>query len=80
MAGAGKVESIRLITAVPEQYFNLAEGEILPKAHSREYLKRMKSRCANARTDDEVLMLTEDSDGNGGEDTGKSFYRNQSAC
>merc|ERR1712150_303158 len=38
-------------------------------AHDVDYLKRMKGRCMAAKTDTQVLMLTEDSDGVGGEDT-----------
>jgi hypothetical protein len=38
------------------------------------YLKRMKSKCAAARTDDEVLVLTDNSDGEGGEDTSKCEF------
>jgi hypothetical protein len=41
------------------------------KAHASSYLKRMKIRCAAANTIDEGVVLTDDSDGNGGDDTSK---------
>jgi cytidylate kinase len=75
LAGAGCDGSMtRLITTIPARYIEYAETKILPKAHDVLYLKRMKTRCAAARTDDEVLVLTDDSDGEGGEDTGKRFF------
>lgn len=48
-----------------------AENELVLKAHDVSYLKRMKSRCLAASTKEEILVLTDDSDGNGGEDTRK---------
>ena len=74
LAGAGYDDSMtRLITTIPEHYSDYVEKKLLPKAHDIQYLKRMKSRCAAARTDTEVLVLTDDSEGEGGEDTGKDF-------
>ena len=74
LAGAGCDGSMtRLITAVPAHYSEYVEKKLLPKVHDVLYLKRMKSRCAAARTDKEVLVLTDDSEGEGGEDTGKYF-------
>jgi hypothetical protein len=64
-------EGTQLITSVSDYYIDFVQQKVLPKAHSTPYLKRMKSRCSSARTDDEVLTLTDDSDGNGGEDTSK---------
>jgi hypothetical protein len=73
LAGVGKDETTRLITSVPDHYVEFVEHNLLAKAHSSSYLKQMKSRCAAARTDDEVLFLTDNSDGEGGEDTSKSY-------
>jgi hypothetical protein len=66
-AGAGTEIQVPLISFIPDHYVNHVEKNLLMKAHSSSYLKRMKSRCAAATTDD--FMLTEDSDGNGGQDT-----------
>jgi hypothetical protein len=71
LAGAGRDDVTRLITSVPVQYLDYVEKKLLSKTHDMSYLKRMKSKCAAARTDDEVLMLTDNSDGEGGEDTSK---------
>ena len=74
MAGAGRAEGTRLIHCVPKDYVDLVERKLLAKAHDSRYLKRMKSRCEGAKRDDEVLVLTDGSDGEGGEDTRKSWY------
>jgi hypothetical protein len=74
LAGAGRDEMTRLITSVPVQYLDYVEKKLLAKAHDMSYLKRMKSKCAAARTDDEVLVLTDNSDGEGGEDTSKCEF------
>ena len=71
MAGAGRQEGTRLICSVPEHYVDLVEQKLLAKTHDATYLKRMKSRCENAKREDDVLVLTDDSDGEGGEDTRK---------
>ena len=54
-----------------ENYITYVEQKLLGKAHTSSYLKRMKSRCAVATNKDDVLILTDDSDGNGGDDTSK---------
>ncbi|CAB9516784.1 Type-2 histone deacetylase 2 [Seminavis robusta] len=66
--GAGKKESIQLVTSVEKSFLDTVENKVLMMAHSASYLRRMKSRCSQIRGDDAVY-LTEDSDGNGGEDT-----------
>jgi hypothetical protein len=66
-AGAGTEINVPLISAIPDHYLTYVEQDLLKKAHSTSYLKRMKGRCVAATTDD--FMLTEDSDGNGGQDT-----------
>jgi Histone deacetylase domain len=66
-AGAGREIKVPLIGVIPDHYVDYVEKDLLKKAHSTSYLKRMNGRCAAATTDD--FMLTEDSDGNGGQDT-----------
>eukprot|EP00980_Cylindrotheca_fusiformis_P029153 scaffold22740_cov139-Cylindrotheca_fusiformis.AAC.7 len=68
-AGAGESENIQLMTAVNERYIELAEKHVINKAHSKSYLHRMKKRCMSVADDKNVVPLTEDSEGNGGEDT-----------
>jgi hypothetical protein len=68
--GAGKDERVQLRTTVEKIYVDTAENKVLMKAHSTSYLRRMKARCAQIQGDD-IVYLTEDSDGNGGEDTSK---------
>lgn len=72
LAGAGRDDTTRLISSVSDFYVDLVESKLLKKTHCSSYLKRMKSRCAAARTADEVVVLTDNSDGEGGEDTSKS--------
>jgi acetoin utilization deacetylase AcuC-like enzyme len=72
-AGAGKSERIHLMTAVKEKYLEMAEKEVIRRAHSKSYLQRMKKKCMSVSQEGEVVALTEDSDGNGGEDTSTSF-------
>ena len=74
LAGAGCGDTTtRLITTIPAHYLEYVTEKLLPKAHDVLYLKRMKSRCKAAQTDEEVLVLTDDSEGEGGEDTGTLF-------
>lgn len=71
LAGAKADGSIRLLLAVPDDYIQYVEQKLITKAHSSSYLKRMKGRCSAANTRDEIFVLTDDSDGNGGADTSK---------
>lgn len=71
IAGVGTDERVHLLTSVPNSYIELVESKLLVKAHCSTYLKRMKTRCAAARVDDDVLVLTDNTDGEGGEDTRK---------
>ena len=73
LAGAGSGGNVRLISEIPGSYITYVEQELLLKAHTAPYLKRMKSRCASTSAPDEVVKLTDDSDGTGGEDTSKYF-------
>lgn len=71
-AGAGRQENVQLRTSVEKAYVETAENKVLMKAHSAAYLRRMKARCAQIQGDN-IVYLTEDSDGNGGEDTSKNY-------
>jgi galactokinase len=62
--------NIEIINTIEDAYLNLAEKVIIPRAHKMSYLQRIKKRCM-AAAEDEVVALTDDSDGNGGEDTSK---------
>jgi hypothetical protein len=71
LAGATANGSTRLVLGVSDDYIKIVETSILPRAHTSTYLKKMRSRCLSTKSDDEVVKLTDDSDGNGGEDTSK---------
>ncbi|KAL3924265.1 MAG: hypothetical protein SGILL_001145 [Bacillariaceae sp.] len=60
--------NIRVVNSVEDKYIEMAEDKIISKAHKRSYIQRFKKRCA-AATQDVIISLTEDSEGNGGEDT-----------
>lgn len=60
--------NIRIMDSVPKQYIDLAETKIIARAHKMAYIQRIKKRCIEA-TGNDVVALTDDSDGNGGEDT-----------
>jgi len=62
--------NIEIIHTVEDAYLNLAEEDILPRAHKMSYIQKIKKRCM-AAAEDQVVALTDDSDGNGGEDTSK---------
>lgn len=62
--------NIRIINTVGEKYLDLAENDVIRRAHKMSYIERIKKRCL-AATEDDVVALTDDSDGNGGEDTSK---------
>jgi hypothetical protein len=68
-AGAGKCDRIQLMTAVKLHYLEIAEKQVIRRAHKKPYLQRIKKRCLSVVDDRDVVPLTEDSDGNGGEDT-----------
>jgi len=68
-AGAGSREGVKLVTQVDEKYMELAEKKILPKAHKASYLKRIKAKIAALPPDAKGAPLTDDSEGEGGEDT-----------
>lgn len=71
MAGAGSRPSMPLITKVEDEYLSIVENKILPMAHKSSYLKRIKDKVSNLPQDAKGVPLTDDSDGEGGEDTSK---------
>ena len=70
-AGAGSLVDVPLITKVENHYMKLAEQKVIPKAHKSTYLKRMKDKVSSIRPDAKGVPLTDDSEGEGGEDTSK---------
>ena len=68
-AGAGSSKSFPLIYTVEDRYVDCAEKKILPKAHKRSYLQRLKNKISALPADAKGVPLTDDSDGEGGEDT-----------
>lgn len=70
-AGAGSSASIPIITKIEDNYLSLVEDRILPMAHKGSYLKRMKKKISALARDAKGVPLTDDSDGEGGEDTSK---------
>ncbi len=70
-AGAGNKKTMPLITEIGEAYMKLAEQTVIPMAHKSSYLRRLKKRIASLPQDARGEPLSEDSDGEGGEDTGK---------
>lgn len=72
--GAGSSDKIQLFTSIGEEYLELAEKKVVGKAHSKTYLKRIKKKCMSVPSDKEVVPLTENSDGQGGEDTSKCTH------
>lgn len=71
LAGAGKSPSFQLKFGADAKYIQMAECKILPKAHGNGYIKKMKAKCQGILPDAFGTPLTEDSDGEGGEDTSK---------
>ena len=72
-AGVGSEPALPLITKIEDEYLNLAEAKILPMAHKISYLKRMKTKITSLPQDAKGVPLTDDSEGEGGEDTSKFF-------
>uniref|UniRef100_A0A7S3LBJ3 histone deacetylase n=2 Tax=Amphora coffeiformis TaxID=265554 RepID=A0A7S3LBJ3_9STRA len=69
LAGLGKSDNLRLLKGVTDECLEYVESSLLSRAHGTNYLEKIKSRCSATQSNEEVIMLTEDSDGNGGEDT-----------
>lgn len=70
-AGVGSRPSLPLITKIEDEYLTLAEEKILPMTHKISYLKRIKKKVSSLAQDAKGVPLTDDSDGEGGEDTSK---------
>ena len=73
-AGAGTKQSMPLVTKIDESYMELAEQKIIPMVHKASYLRRLKDKIAALPQDAKGVPLTDDSDGEGGEDTSKCIY------
>lgn len=69
--GAGKNGTLQVMTSVKSSYLELAESKVIRRAHTKTYIQRMKKRCVAITDDTTIAPLTEDSEGNGGEDTSK---------
>lgn len=70
-AGAGSTSKFPLINKIENSYLNLAENTILPMAHKGSYLKKMKDKILALDPSTKGAPLTDDSDGEGGDDTSK---------
>ena len=70
-AGAGKNKNMPILYQVMDKYIQKAENKILPRAHKASYLKRMKMKILALPQDARGVPLTDDSDGEGGDDTSK---------
>jgi len=68
-AGTGSKESMPLVTKIESKYMELAERNVMPKAHTKQYLKRMRDKIVTLPPDAKGVPLTDDSEGEGGEDT-----------
>ena len=63
---------LRIMKEVRHRYLEMAEKEVIRRAHTNSYLRRMKKKCQSVTTEGEIVSLTADSDNNGGEDTSMS--------
>lgn len=68
-AGAGKDPNVLLISQVEDPYLDTAENVVIPKAHTMSYIKRLKAKVASIPPSETGVPLTDDSDGEGGDDT-----------
>eukprot|EP00985_Skeletonema_marinoi_P012512 scaffold6051_cov121-Skeletonema_marinoi.AAC.2 len=68
-AGAGRDPNVLLLTEVEDNYYNMAENVVIPKAHKKTYIKRLKTKIQSIPPDQKGVPLTDDSDGEGGDDT-----------
>ncbi|GAX15787.1 histone deacetylase 6 [Fistulifera solaris] len=69
LAGAGTNPYHSIVPSVNDVYIDFVLKKVLPMAHAKSYLERMRMRCALARDSDRGLILTDDSSGDGGADT-----------
>mmetsp|Transcript_18048 Transcript_18048/g.22099 ORF Transcript_18048/g.22099 Transcript_18048/m.22099 type:complete len:1366 (+) Transcript_18048:144-4241(+) len=68
-AGAGAKQSMPLVNTIDESFLELAEQRIIPMAHKASYINRLKKKIAALPQDAKGVPLTDDSEGEGGEDT-----------
>ncbi len=68
-AGAGRGPNVLLLNEVEDSYYNMAENVVIPKAHKKTYIKRLKTKIQSIPPDQKGVPLTDDSDGEGGDDT-----------
>jgi len=69
LAGAGSDPNVLLITQVEDPYLDVAENVVIPKAHKISYIKRLKTKISSISPNKTGVPLTDDSEGEGGEDT-----------
>lgn len=69
LAGAGTDSKVLLINTVEDIYLEVAEDNVIPRAHQRSYIKRLKSKITSISPEDTGVPLTDDSEGEGGDDT-----------
>jgi acetoin utilization deacetylase AcuC-like enzyme len=70
--GVGTDPNILLLTTVQDSYLTTAKDVVVPKAHKLSYIKRLKMKIALIGPTETGAPLTEDSEGNGGNDTNGS--------
>lgn len=66
---AGTGENVEFLLSVGDEYMTLAEQKVIGQAHSSAYLKRMRLKCAAIPPGTSGAPLTDNSNGEGGEDT-----------
>ena len=60
---------LKIMQSVRQRYLEIAEKEVIRRAHTKTYLRRIKKKCDSVNTEGEIVALTADSDNHGGEDT-----------
>lgn len=78
MVAAEQGDRLKIMNSVREKYLELAEKEVIKRAHSKTYLRRMKKKCQSVEVEGEIVALTADSEGHGGEDTSEYFTESRS--
>lgn len=71
LAGAGTEPNVSLTNTVQDAFVALAEEKVIPLAHQKSYVKRLKQTIASIPEDVTGVQLTDDSEGEGGDDTSK---------
>lgn len=60
---------LKVMQSVRQRYLEIAEKEVIRRAHTKTYLRRIKKKCDSVNKEGEIVALTADSDNHGGEDT-----------